>query len=100
MYYHCDEETWKWTQEEMNKKVAESKVALGAMGYRFVKTFPGADGGKVSMSGIVQGITNSGMRKCSFTDGAKHVCSLSYMKLHCSKVYKPPKDTNNSDDSL
>ncbi len=84
----------------MDEKVAESKVSFGAMGYCFVKTFPGANGDEVSMSGIVKGINNSGMQKCSFTYGAKHVWSLSYMKLHCSKVYKPPKDTNNSDDSL
>jgi hypothetical protein len=61
----------------------ESNVAFGAEGYRFVKMFPGASGKEISISGIVDGITSTGMRKCSFTDGKNHTFSLSHMKRHC-----------------
>ena len=82
----------------MDQKVMESKVAFRAEGYRFVKMFPGASGKEVSISGIVDGITGTGMRKCSFTGGKKHHFSLSHTKLHCKKKYNPREEDSNDDD--
>ena len=79
----------------------ESNVAFGAEGYRFVKMFPGASGKDISISGIVDGITGTGMRKCSFTDGKNHTFSLSHMKRHCNKNYNPREGiSDDGDDSL
>jgi len=100
VHYPDDGETHEWSQIEMDEKVMESNVAFGAEGYRFVKMFPGASGKEISVSGIVDGITGTGMRKCSFSDGKNHTFSLSHMKLHCNKNYNPCEgDSDDCDDS-
>ena len=92
LYEDGDEEDL--TQDELDLYSAEASIAIGDVGFRFIKKF----GRHGYFSGKVIEIQSNEKRMCSFCDGERYSYTLAQLEGYAKKKVSTAEDDNASDD--